>query len=65
MYVSPFNMAFVHLSLGEKDAALDWLERAYEERAEWMIYLAVEPRFDALRAEPRFKKLLLRIGFKQ
>ncbi|MCA1849580.1 MAG: tetratricopeptide repeat protein, partial [Acidobacteria bacterium] len=35
-YVSPYNMALLHLRLGEKDEALGWLDRAYRERAEWM-----------------------------
>ena len=62
-YVSPYNMSLVHLSLGEKDRAFEWLDRAYREHAEWMIYLKVDPRFDDLRAEPRFKEILRRIGF--
>ena len=52
------------LDVCEKEEAFEWLDRAYEERAEWMIYLSVDPRFDTLRAEPRFKELLRRIGFK-
>jgi len=63
-YVSPYHMALVHLSLGEKAEGYEWLDRAYQECAEWMIYLSVDPRFDGLRAEPRFKELLRRIGFK-
>lgn len=62
-YVSPYDMSLLLLSLGEKEQAFEWLEKAYEERAEWMIYLSVDPRFDSLRAEGRFKDLLRRIGF--
>ncbi|HEX6183605.1 MAG TPA: tetratricopeptide repeat protein [Pyrinomonadaceae bacterium] len=61
-YVSPYNMALLHLRLGGKDEALEWLGRAYRERAEWMIYLGVDPRFDDLRADPGFTRLLRRIG---
>jgi DNA-binding SARP family transcriptional activator/TolB-like protein len=62
-YVSPYHRSLLFLSLGEKDKALEWLERAYDERAEWMIYLSVDPRFDPLRADPRFRDILRRIGF--
>jgi DNA-binding SARP family transcriptional activator/Tfp pilus assembly protein PilF len=61
-YVSPYNMALLHLRLGERDKAFEWLYRAYRERAEWMIYLGVDPRFDDLRADPRFAWVLRRIG---
>lgn len=62
-YVSPYNMALLHLHLGAEEEAFIWLDRAYCERAEWMIYLGVDPRFDGLRADARFKRLLRRIGF--
>jgi len=44
------------------DQALDWLQRAYDEHASWISYLNVEPRLDALRAEPRFRELVRRVG---
>src|SRR5204863_4171854 len=62
-YVWPYQRSLLFLSLGEKDKAFEWLERAYDERAEWMIYLSVDPRFDCLRVDSRFKDLLRRIGF--
>jgi DNA-binding SARP family transcriptional activator/Flp pilus assembly protein TadD len=62
-YVSPYNMAVLYLRLGEKSSAFEWLDRAYREQAEWMIYLGVDPRFDELRADPRFGRILQRIGF--
>jgi DNA-binding SARP family transcriptional activator/Tfp pilus assembly protein PilF len=61
-YVSPYNMALLHLRLGGSDRAFEWLNRAYRERAEWMIYLGVDPRFDELRGDPRFALVLRRIG---
>jgi tetratricopeptide (TPR) repeat protein len=63
-YVSPYNRSLLFLSLGERDKALEWLERGYHERAEWMIYLSVDPRFDPLRDDPRFINLQRRIGFR-
>ena len=64
-YVSGYYFALIHFSLGEKTAALDWLERAVEERCPLMAYLKVDPEFDGLRAEPRFDRLLRKIGLVQ
>ena len=64
-YVPAYDLAIVHLALGEKEAALHWLERAYE-RHDWaLMVLAVEPRLDPLRSEPRFRALLSRVGLQQ
>lgn len=61
-YVSSFAVAAVHAGSGDKDLTLDWLEKAYGERATWMIFLNVHPYFDFLRSEPRFQNLLRKIG---
>jgi tetratricopeptide (TPR) repeat protein len=55
--VSPVHFATVHVALGERDAALEWLERAVEARSGWLVYLATEPRFDPLRGETRFEAI--------
>ncbi|MBV8857532.1 MAG: winged helix-turn-helix domain-containing protein [Acidobacteria bacterium] len=57
-YVSPYMEAMVYAALGEKEEAAGWLERAHGERAPWMVFLRVEPCFDALRPEPRFRRLV-------
>jgi hypothetical protein len=61
-YVPPYWMALVHADLDEKDAAFDWLERAYGDRDVWLVWLKREPRFDALRSDARFEHMLRRIG---
>ncbi len=61
-YVSPYDTALIYAGLGEKDRAFAWLERAYEERSVWLIFLKVEPSLDPLRSDPRFNDLLRRIG---
>ncbi|HEX8650941.1 MAG TPA: tetratricopeptide repeat protein [Pyrinomonadaceae bacterium] len=61
-YVSPYNIAIVHAGLGEKEAALDWLVKAYHHRDVWLVWLKVNPRFDSLRAESRFTDLMRRVG---
>ena len=61
-YVSPVELATVHISLGNNDHAIDWMEKAYEERRGWMAYLNVHPVVDPLRNEPRFKVLVRKMG---
>ncbi|MGH7497710.1 MAG: protein kinase domain-containing protein [Gemmatimonadales bacterium] len=60
-YVSPVAFVMVHAALGEKDAAFEWLDRAFEERRGWLCYLNVEPLLDGLRGDPRFQRLLERM----
>jgi serine/threonine protein kinase/tetratricopeptide (TPR) repeat protein len=54
----PAIIALLYLGLGEKEPALDWLEKAYQGRDVWLIFLKVEPEFDPLRSHPRFNALL-------
>ena len=61
-YVSPFYMAMIYSGLREIDQALRWLDKAFDERAGWLILLKVEPMFDPLRSDPRFADLVRRIG---
>jgi eukaryotic-like serine/threonine-protein kinase len=62
-YVSPINFALIHIGLAEKDAAFQWLEKAYQDRAQWLSEIKVDPAFDLLRPDPRFADLLARINF--
>ncbi len=61
-YFPSYHLALIYVGLGEKEQALNLLEKAYEERYPWLIHLSVEPRLDPLRSEPRFKALVSRIG---
>jgi len=61
-YVASSDFAIVHAGLGERDQAIDWLERAYEERDSHLPFLNVDPRLRNLRQEPRFEALLKRVG---
>ena len=61
-YVSGYYFALLHIGLGEKAQALDWLEKAGAEHSPLIVYLGVNPLFDSLRAEPRFRKLLRETG---
>jgi hypothetical protein len=51
----------VHLGRGETSRALDWLEKAWDERDPWLAFLKIDPAFDVVRAEPRFVDLAERI----
>ncbi|HXI94222.1 MAG TPA: tetratricopeptide repeat protein [Blastocatellia bacterium] len=62
-YVSPYDLAIINLGMGETEAAINWLDRACDEHAGWMIYLTVDPRLDAISSDARFKALLQRVGF--
>lgn len=64
-YVSPFHLAMIHIGLGDKDAALEWLNTALNERSERLIWIGVDPRFDVLRSDIRFKDIVSRIGLAQ
>jgi DNA-binding winged helix-turn-helix (wHTH) protein/TolB-like protein/Tfp pilus assembly protein PilF len=55
----------VYALLGEKSKALNYLEKMYQERSGFLIYLKVDPRYDNLRGDPRFDDLLRRVGLYQ
>jgi TolB-like protein/Tfp pilus assembly protein PilF len=61
-YVSPYLLAVIYAALGEKDRAIEWLEKVYEERSYYVVWLKVDPVFDILRPDPRFQDLLRRTG---
>ena len=60
-YVPSYWFALVHAGLGERDQALRYLERAYEERSTVLAYLLIDPRLAPLRNDPRFLALARRL----
>jgi TolB-like protein/DNA-binding winged helix-turn-helix (wHTH) protein/Flp pilus assembly protein TadD len=64
-YVFPSVFASAYLGLGDRDQALMYLERAYEEKDPWLFYLKVWPPLDPLRSEPRFQTLMRRVNLAQ
>jgi tetratricopeptide (TPR) repeat protein len=62
-YVAPTHIALVYAGLGDREAALEWLVKGYEARDVGMVFLTVDPRWDDLRADPRFQELLKRCHF--
>jgi len=61
-YVSPVYIAMIYTALDEPDEAFAWLEKACEQRDEFVLYLNVDPRFNRLRADARFQTLLQQLG---
>jgi len=62
-YVPPYFPACIHVALDEKGEALSLLEQGYRQRDSYLTWLKVEPAFDPLRSDPRFRDLLKRINF--
>ena len=60
-YVAPYHLALIAAGLGQTAEALRWLQRAYDDRSGWLLFLPVEPEFDELRQVPEFLHLIARI----
>lgn len=61
-YVPSLYIALIYTGLGDRNEAFQWLDKAYNERCEYLVYLPVEPLADPLRADPRFPRFLKRLG---
>ena len=56
-YVSPYGRVLIYLGLGD-EKVFEWLDRSFDDRVGWLMYLASDPRFDPLRTDGRFRALL-------
>jgi serine/threonine protein kinase/Tfp pilus assembly protein PilF len=63
-YVTPWQIATLYTRAGMNDEAIKWFEKAYEAHDNNIPYLSVDPIFDSLRDDPRFKNLIKRMGLK-
>ncbi len=61
-YVDPYGVAIVYVALGDSEAAFKWLRRAYDEHSYWLSWLGVDPRWDPLRSDSRFREVEQRVG---
>lgn len=61
-HVSPYHIAAIFVGLNNKNEAFVWLDKAFQERADWMAFLKVDPRFASLHSDPRFGELLRQMG---
>ncbi|HSE20266.1 MAG TPA: tetratricopeptide repeat protein, partial [Pyrinomonadaceae bacterium] len=62
-YVSAYAVALVYAGLGNKDQAFQWLNKAFDERSHWLVWLKLDPRWDGLRGDSRFDDLVKRMHF--
>jgi tetratricopeptide (TPR) repeat protein len=62
MNTCPANIGLVHVALGEIDEAFHALDRGVELRSQPLLWIKVDPRFDAIRGDPRFRELMARVG---
>ncbi len=61
-HVSGIAFALVHMALGDKEEALNWMEKDVNDLSSWASYYTIYPTFDELRDEPRYKDLLKRLN---
>jgi TolB-like protein/DNA-binding winged helix-turn-helix (wHTH) protein/Tfp pilus assembly protein PilF len=61
--IPDYYAAAAWAAAGDKQKAQIALNRAYEQRSNWLIYLPYDPRFDGLRSEPQFQALLHKVGY--
>jgi len=62
-YVTPWQIGTLYARAGMKEETLEWLEKAYEAHDSNMSVINVDPLFDGLREDERFKNLLLQMNF--
>jgi len=62
-YVTPYGLALIFAGLNDREQAIYWLQKAYEDRSHWLVWLNLDPRFDNVRSDPRFADLLRRMHF--
>jgi hypothetical protein len=59
-FAFPYGVAVIYCGLGDKEQALAWLEKAYQERDPGLVVVKVEPALDPLRSDPHFQDLIRR-----
>ena len=61
-YVTPYGMALVYAGLKNKDKTFEWLNQAYSQRTNWLVWLKQDPRWSFIKNDPRYLALLQKIG---
>ncbi|MEO5602150.1 MAG: tetratricopeptide repeat protein [Cyclobacteriaceae bacterium] len=64
-FVTSYGVALVYSGLGEKEKTFEWLNKAYKERSNWLVWLRTDPRFNSLHFERRFSELANQVGLPQ
>lgn len=63
-YVSPLSFLHVYVGLGDRDHVFEYMEKAYQDRSNGLLWLAAWPGYDSIRDDRRFEMYLRRIGLK-
>ena len=61
-FVTSYGVALVYAGLRQNAEAFQWLNKAYDERSHWLVWLSLDPRWHGLRGDPRFDQLRRRVG---
>jgi TolB-like protein/DNA-binding winged helix-turn-helix (wHTH) protein/Tfp pilus assembly protein PilF len=61
-YVSPAYVSLIYMALGDRDTEFVWLEKSYDDRSEWLLWLPIDPNYDGQRSDPRYKQLMRKVG---
>jgi TolB-like protein/class 3 adenylate cyclase/Tfp pilus assembly protein PilF len=64
-YVHPMYLAIIYEALGDREKAIQWLHKGYEDRSEWMIFLQVEHMLDSMRGDSQFEDLVKKMKFQE
>ena len=62
-FVTSYGIALVHAGLGQKNESFSWLDKAFEERSHWLVWLRLDPRWKNLRDDLRFAALIEKIKY--
>jgi TolB-like protein/DNA-binding winged helix-turn-helix (wHTH) protein len=58
----PYDVAYDAVLLGDRDLAMEWLEKSYQNHDYWLLFMNVEPEMDPVRSDPRFQAIVRRLG---
>ena len=61
-FMTPYGVALVYAGLGETDETFAWLNKAYEEKAHWLVWLNLDQRWNPIRSDKRFAPLVAKVG---
>jgi TolB-like protein/Tfp pilus assembly protein PilF len=64
-YIPAVYVASIYEALGDDNHLMEWVEKAYQERSDYLIYLRTEPSFDKMRFDPRFIRVLRQVGLER
>lgn len=62
-YVTPYGVALVHAGLGNHEAAFAYLNKAFDEKSNWLVWLRLDPRWSRLRSDARFAEMVNRMRY--